>query len=171
MMNIATKNNQSKKHHHLDVETRAAVIRKVRENSVFFGGRRELQWGVPDLIANEFNVRRPYVYTALETLRRMDREEAARARAEEEKRKAEEEISAAMREAASAPTQQELIDQFNGKPIQPDMRDVKTLDANVLMALARLGPIEDRLGDVELHLKLVLDRLDRLANRLPAKWR
>ena len=150
-MNVAMKNNQSKKHHHLDVETRAAVIRKVRENSVFFGGRRELQWGVPDLIANEFNVRRPYVYTALETLRRLDREEAARAKAEEEKRKAEEEISEAMREAASAPTQQELIDQFNGKTIQPSLTDVV-----------------NRLGTIEQHLKLALDRLDRLAERLPS---
>ena len=153
-MNVATTNTK-KSRTHLDPETRAALIRKVRENSVVIMGRRELRGVGADHIADMLKVRRPYVYTALYTLRRLDAEDAAKVRAEKEKRKAEEEISAAMREAASAPTQQELLAQFEARFVSPpDLRDVV-----------------DLIRSVETKVMLAIDRLDRLANRLPAKWR
>ena len=146
-MNIATTKTR-KVRELIDTETRADIIRKVRENSAIVDGKRRTIVKTAE-IAKEFGVRREYVTNALTTLRARDAQEATRARAEEEAA-----AKLASYETPPAQIQQELIDQFNGKPIQPDMRDVV-----------------DLIRSVETKVMLALDRIDRLANRLPAKWR
>ena len=136
-MNVAT-TKPRKVREVIDAETRAELIRTVRECSAFVGGKRETLRKTSE-IAKEFGVRRAYVTNALRYLRARDAE-------------AEEEIIAAMREAATVPgqhqmTQQELIAQFNaGFVAQPSSSDVVEI-----------------LRSVETKVMLALDRLDRLA--------
>ena len=171
-MNVAT-TKPRKVREVIDTETRAEIIRTVRECSAFVNGKRETLRKTSE-IAHEFGVRRSYVTNALRYLRQRDAEQAARARAEEERRKAEEEISEAMRRASEvveveAPTQPELpIGVYSTVPSEPVMlaSRIDKLESLIELALARLVRIEDALS-------AVMERVNAIGQTvvdLDAKW-
>ena len=132
---------------YLDTETRAEIMKSIRDNSAIVDGRRSLLVEAHK-IGKEHGVRTSYVFNCLYTLRNRDAAEAAIARAEEEKRKAEEEIGASMREAAAA------LGVYSTVPSEPEM-------------------VASRLDKLESLIELVLDRLDLLnaaVADLKAKW-